>query len=397
MKILFFTDSYLPSVNGIAMYIAEMSKQLAANGHEIFIFAPKAGSDEPIPLEHEHIKVHYLPSIPSHFYPDFRIATPVSISILAEVYDINPDIIHFHTQVSVGAQAIFLAKMLRKPLVATFHGYFWEPEYLKTFGLHKIKMDKSETIINLGWKYNNFFLKQADIVISPSERSKQDLIEHNFKKRVKVISNGINLSLYTAPKTEKMNLPKKYFLYIGRVSSEKSLDVLINAFLEFSKTNTEVDLVVVGDGPAKKQIAEQIQNSGQQNRIHMLGMIPHETLIHSNIFPDALAFVTTSKSESQPVSILEALASKLPIIGVNERGIPEMIGKNGILCQPDNYLEFAEALKTIAENPTLRKKMAQHSFEQAKKHSLEYSSHKLQDLYGQLIHRKQKKTPDIFD
>jgi glycosyltransferase involved in cell wall biosynthesis len=72
------------------------------------------------------------------------------------MYEIDPDIIHFHTQFAVGAQAIFIAKMLKKPLIATFHGYFWEPEYLKLYKLDKL--DKGKTISNLGWKYNNFSL-----------------------------------------------------------------------------------------------------------------------------------------------------------------------------------------------------------------------------------------------
>jgi glycosyltransferase involved in cell wall biosynthesis len=128
----------------------------------------------------------------------------------------------------------------------------------------------------------------------------------------------------------------------------------------------------------------------------MLGMMDHAQLIHSNILHNAIAFVTTSKSESQPVSILEALAVKLPIIGVNERGIPELIKNNGIICEADNYKEFSRALEKVATDKELRDKMSHASFEMAKEHSLEESTKKLLKVYEEAIKEKQGTDTDAL-
>jgi 1,2-diacylglycerol 3-alpha-glucosyltransferase len=394
MKIAFFSDTFIPSVNGIATYLKTMSESLAENGHSIYIFTPKVNSKHSDIFKHKNIHVHFLPSIPSYFYHDFRISPPLSVSLLAEMYEVDPDVIHFHTPFAVGAQAIFIAKMLKKPLVATFHGYFWEPEYLKLYKLDKF--DKGKTISNLGWKYNNFFLGQADVILSPSERSKQDLLEHDFKKPVKVISNGIDTSAYTKSELFHHDVPKKYFVYSGRVSLEKSLHILIKAFSLFAEKNEEVDLVIVGDGPARKKVEKVIKEYNLGERVHMLGMMDHAQLIHSNILHNAIAFVTTSKSESQPVSILEALAVKLPIIGVNERGIPELIKNNGIICEADNYKEFSRALEKVATDKELRDKMSHASFEMAKEHSLEESTKKLLNVYEEAIKEKEGTDTDAL-
>ena len=388
MKIAFFSDTFLPSVNGIAMYIAEISRSLAKNGHEVHIFAPKSDSKEPVSFKEKNIKVHFISSIPSYVYHDLRIATPISFSSLSGMSDLDPDIIHFHSQLSIGAQAIFLAKMMKKPLIATFHGYFMEPEYLKIVKLDKVLLDKNKTIMKFGWNYSNFFLNQADIVISPSEISKLDLMAHGFKKHIEVISNGIDLSLLSVERTKEYPLPKKYFLYTGRVSPEKSLDILIKAFHLFSLKNKEVDLVIVGDGPASDDVRKLTSKLRLGKRVHMLGVIQHSDLIHSNILANALAFVTASKSESQPVSVLEALAFKLPIIGVNEKGVPELIQKNGIICKADDIDELSKALTTVASDNKLRATMSAQSYKFAQDHSLESSTKILEELYSQCIKRK---------
>jgi 1,2-diacylglycerol 3-alpha-glucosyltransferase len=204
-----------------------------------------------------------------------------------------------------------------------------------------------------------------------------------------VISNGIDPAAYSREQLYTYEVPKRYFVYSGRVSIEKSLHILIKAFHLFSQKNRSIDLVLVGDGPARKKIESLIQQNGLEKRVHLFGMMDHSRLVRSNILKDALAFVTTSKSESQPVSILEALAVKLPIIGVNERGIPELVKDNGILCEADNYKEFSKALEKVAENDELRKKMSDASFAMAKTHSLDESTKKLIGVYEEVIQNRQ--------
>ena len=180
-------------------------------------------------------------------------------------------------------------------------------------------------------------------------------------------------------------MPESYFLYIGRVSVEKSLDVLIKSFQQFSLKKTSVDLVIVGDGPIKNELQVLAKKLKIGQRVHFLGMIEHEKILRSNIFDKAVAFVTTSKSETQCISVLEAMNFGLPIIGVKSRALPELVKDNGIVCEPDNEQEIAQALILLCENQKQRNLFARNSRKLAKKHSIVATVEKLEQIYTKLV------------
>ena len=383
MKIAYFSDLFLPYINGISIHLSEISIELAKRGHTIELFVPKVGHT-PLNFHYENINMHFIPSIPT-FAHEFRVPLPISLNVIKTMLTIKPDIVHFHTPFLISSQGIIMAKILKKPLFATFHGYFMEAEYLKKNGLDKIKLDSNKTLINLGWMYNNLFLNRASIVISPSASTKKDLIMNNVMPPIEVISNGINLSIIKknilADKLKKYILPAHYFLYTGRISSEKNIELLIKGFSIFSKKITHINLVIVGDGPEHNEIKALIKKYGIEKRVYWLGMINHDTLLNSNIYKDALAFVTTSKSETQCICGLEALAFGLPIIGVNARAIPDIIKTNGVLIEPDNIDQLVNAMIYIAEKTDIRQEMSAASFRLAERHSIDKSADKLEQIY----------------
>lgn len=384
MRIAFFSDAFFPQINGVVNHLSEIVTRLSEN-HEIIIVAPKkiGGNIPSFKLSSSHIE--YVPGIPAFVYPDWYVTLPFSFKIQNIVRNFNPDIIHFHTPHTIGRIGINCARILKKPLVGTFHGYFMEPEYLKIIHLDRLGYLSNKLINYLGWAYTRSFFNKCDAVISPSKFSMNDLVKHGVTRPISIIPNGFMFQKKYKINTLKNVLPKRYFLYVGRLSLEKNIETVILAFKEACKILKEEHLIIVGDGPALSYLKKISQSTGIGKRIHFLGAIPYSQLISSDIYPKALAFITASASEMQPMSIIEAYHFKLPLILANARGSIELVNNNGFLCETNNLTEFKQSMIILATNEKLRKKFSL----QSKKMSFLYDTKKtvfnLEKLYASLL------------
>jgi glycosyltransferase involved in cell wall biosynthesis len=384
MQIALFSDEILPNINGITIHVNELATRLTKKGHHVTVYAPKSiKKTEPLDVPYE---ITYLQSIPVAVKNNIRFSPPFSFHTFIEMYDNPPDIIHFHTPFTVGFQGIMHAKLFNIPLIGTFHTYFMESEYLRRLGLHKVYLDKNELINKAGWNYANFFYNKADVVISPSQVTKTDLMKNNVKSKVQVISNGIDLSHPDC--SHIFDLPVKYFLYVGRLSIEKSIDKVLEAFHKSHLVDESTHLVIVGDGQYRKKLEDIAEKLHIHEKVHFMGMIPNETLLCSNIYRNALAFITASKSEIQPISLLEAMKFDLPIIGVKARGVMELIDGGGFLCEPDDIDCLSNAMTVLATQESKRFHLSKKIHKIVQKHEIDKSIEKIESLYKRLARKK---------
>lgn len=387
MNIAIFTDLYLPQVNGVVTHIIETARMLSKE-HKIIIFAPKPAlldESKEISVLDKKIKIIQVPSAPLPIYQKMRITLPHNPFVFEKLNAFKPDIIHFHTPGTVAINGILYAKNKHIPLLGTFHGYFMEPEYLAILGLDKIGLHTSKKLNSLLWNFAKYFYGMADALLCPSEQAKKDLMKHGIKKPVHIISNGIDLEPFRLKNNHGPNfiLPQHYFLHVGRLSKEKSIPDVLRAFSKCAKS-IPADLIIVGDGPQRDDLTKLTQELGLKDRVHFMGEIEHDRLIHSNIHRNAIAFITASTSETQGIAILEAMASRLPIIGVRARAIPELITNNGICCRPHNIKALAEAMTTLYTDKTKRAQYAKNSYKNVKYHSLQKTVTKLTKIFAGL-------------
>lgn len=364
MKVAYFTDTFLPQINGVVTSLVTITSALSSVGHKITIFAPRPKRVEQIHWSAKGVSLELLPSMPSFFYPDWRAAAPVSLKLLLRVRKFYPDIIHFQTTFLVGGGGIILGKILKKPVVGSFHGYFMEPEYLKIFSInHGV-----EALSAILWKYAAFFFNQCDVVLTYSDGAKKDLERHGVKKPIFVIPNTINektmkkVSEKEAAKLrQQYGLDKKVVLYVGRVSAEKSLDILVKSFSYVLKKAPHTTLLIVGDGPIRNDIIKLCSDLKIQKHVVFTGNIPQETLLTKGYYQLADVFATASTSELQPISIIEAMYFGLPLAGVKKRGVWEMLNGVGVLSDPNNSLELANNIIKVLTNNVLRKTLSDNS------------------------------------
>ncbi|MBL7159784.1 glycosyltransferase [Candidatus Microgenomates bacterium] len=390
MKIAYFTDLFLPKIDGVAVSVANFSRELGERGHQVIIFAPK--QQEKLSFKEPNVEVFFLSSISLPAYPDLRLGTGILSKTFEKVKKFNPDIFHFQIPLTIGTQGVILAKILDRPLVGTFHAFLTEKEYLKFIKIKKAVGPLQELFLS----FQKFYYGACDVAITPCYSLKKDLLKAGFnKKPIKVIPSGMNLkkavclSEKEALKLkEKMGLRHKVVLHFGRLSGEKSVDIVLKSAKLVIEEDHQTSFLIIGDGPILKDLKALVKKLRISDKIKFTGAIQHDKLLSSGILSIADVFVTASKMESQGMVVIEAMATGLPIIGARKAALPEVIGSAGLLVKPDNPQDLAEKTLRVLTDEKLKAEMRKSSLKRAKEFSIEKSTDKLLELYQELIEKR---------
>lgn len=397
MNIAVFTDCFLPQINGVVTATLNLVKGLADRGHKVVIVAPKAKMTPE--FSYPGVRVVRLHSMPALFYEEFKFTLPYSFRVMRLLRKEKIDLIHFQTPITLGLFSIVAAKRLGLPLVGTFHTFFADPVYLKHLNVKHASAEK------IAWKYGDVFFNRCDLLTAPSPFTAREVSAHLKGKHVKVISNGIDFSLFdnrNSPAMRKKYAPndEKLFLFIGRISLEKNIDYLIECFAQAQKTAPKARLLIVGGGPQQEEVEKRVKELGLSQQILFLGKIPHAELVKSGLFGACHAFITASTSENQPMTILEALANGLPCVCVAAKGVPDIVKNNvnGLLAKEGDKKEFAKAIADVANNEALHAKLSKGAAQEAKTHSLESVALEWEKTYKEVIEKKKHSKGDgVFD
>ena len=394
LRIAFFVDNFFPQFNGVLTSYMNTINELARRGHEILVVAPKIASKKRYDPEEFPYPLLYKRGIPAFFYPDFRLTWPVSLSSVVRARWFKADLIHFHSPLTIAMQGIVSSRMLGIPLVGTFHTFFAEPEYLRVVGLEYWR-----GLVKACWWYNNLLYNACDVIVSPSKWTAADLIQHNARTEVVIIPNGVETSRYAKIVRCEKQLPfalpadAETVIYVGRLSREKSIDIIIKAMERVFPLHPRAHLLIIGDGPARLDLESYVQDHGLNGKVTFAGMIKNDFLLESGLLSQAKVFATASTSENQPMTILEAMIFGLPIIGVNAKGIPEMIEGNGFVCPPEDPEAMAACLLTLLTDEELRLRMSGVSKQLAEMYSIENTTEQMIRLYREQIAKKRRVQP----
>jgi len=396
MKIAYFTDTFLPQINGVVSSLATLAGALGKKGYKIVIFAPKPARGREVHWKSENVEIQFLPSVKTFIYHDFRAAVPISPKLLKIIRQKNPDIIHFQTTFFLGGGGILLGKLLKKPVVGSFHGYFMEPEYLKI-----VKLDYQVKIIsNILWKYVGLFYNQCDAVLTYSQDALKDLKHHKIKKPIFVVPNSIDTKIIKkvdesdlAKLRKKYKLNKKVIINVGRLSPEKSLEILMKSFVNVVKNEKNVTLFLVGDGPSKNSLINLSRSLKIERNVVFTGNIPQEDLLTKGYLQLADVFATASTSELQPISIIEAIYFGLPLVGVAKRGTREMIQGVGLLSQPEDPKSLAQNILKVISDKNVHDQLSKNSRQEyERKYKLKKVVSAYESFYEEILEGyKQKK------
>jgi len=376
MRIAVFSDTFPPQINGVAHTAYLSAKNLIELGHEVVVFTVAKKPKNRPDINLKNLKVLRLPSVPAIVYPGERFTLPIGAT-LRQIKKFDPDIIHVHTPFSVGWEAILISKILKIPLVGTHHTFY--NHYLK-----HIKLDY-EWMKKISWKFTIGFYNRCNLILSPSRFLADELVKEGLKRSIHVLQNSIDIDLFkplenqqTREKIKKsFGVKKRSICYMGRLSYEKSIDQVIRAFALINKKMPELNLMLIGDGPERKNLANLAKDLNVGNSIIFTGSLLHNGDLVRALQANDL-FISASKSENMPLSVLEAMAVALPLILVKEKGLTELVkeNKNGIFTKTDNPADIAEKISLLLSSPDLLAKFSQGSRQMA----MEYSDEKVTDL-----------------
>lgn len=376
MKIGFFTDGYLPQINGVATSTAQLAKSLRGIKNRVKVVAPK----------HPHFKdkdknVLRLKSIKIYNNPEIRFSYMFPDKILRQVITEDFDIIHGFSGGSIPSLGLALSKIKRKPYVFTYNTR-WN-QYT-----HYILNGKVVTK-NAVEKATAMYCNRCDAIVAPADFVREELLSFGIKKPIVVIPNGVDIKTFS--KGKKGYLRKnfgikedKIALYLGRISKEKSVDFVIKAFKIASESTNDCHLAIGGDGAERGKLEKLVKRLGLTQKVTFLGFVNFKDV--PKVYNDSDVFVFASETETQGMVILEAMASSLPVLVTKDRVFEQVIEneKDGIMVDR-NQKEFAHVLKKLLTNDELRKTIGQNARKKAETFSLEEIAKKFDTLYKSLI------------
>ncbi len=381
MKILIGIEAYYPIKAGSAYAAYRLATGLANRGHEVFVVTPGESFKVHKTIEGK-ITVYRVGSFP--LSSGLRIAPFARYYVAPIVEEIKPDIIHVEDHFFVAWSLIDYARKHKIPLVGTNH---YHPRNL----IHYLNLapNLEQGLEKLAWKHLNTIYEQLDVITTPTETSRQIMLHNGFRKPVRVISNGIDLTYFKPfPKEDLGDLAKKYhldgsfkkILFVGRLEKEKSIDITIRALQPASK-QADIKFFIIGIGSEKEELEKLAGELGISDRVIFLGGLPDEDV--RRIYSLCDLFVTASTVELQGLVVMEAMASGLPIVSSQGMALHELVeeNKNGYVFPNGDYKTAADKIVLVLNNDGRAKGMGKASLELIKKHGFELSLDKYEQAY----------------
>ncbi len=382
MNIGLFTDTYIPQVNGVVTVVRNLKENLSAKGNNVYVFTVNHPDAEPME------NVIRVPSVKFIKEPQHRIGAPFSANVMKIVKEKKLDIIHTHTEFSMLFQAVMVSKRYKIPMVHTLHTMYDEYihyiPFLEYFSANAIKM------------MFKIICKNSEALIVPSHKAKNFLLRYGAYKPVEVIPNGINLEkFYEAKKDEYEDIEKfkyrfniddneKVLIFVGRLGKEKGIDTLLYILNKLVKTDEKIKLLLVGDGPEKKNLKVLSKELNIMNNTIFAGYLqwPDEVRLAYNASDAA---IVASHTESFGLVVLEALACGLPVVAKEDSSFQDLIidGENGFFCK--NREEMVKKTKDLISSPEKYKEMKQKARKIAEKFSVQQNAIRTLELYKRVI------------
>jgi len=376
MRIGMMTDVYKPHISGITNYIALNKRYLEQAGHEVFVFT--FGDLEYEDDEPNIIRSPGLPLVDTGYFLSFRY------NRLAKRLLQTMDVVHVHHPFLSGQLALSYCRPLRIPIMFTNHTRY--DLYAQAY-LPLLPEEISATFLQA---YMPPFCIAVDLAISPSAGMADVLRQLGVTCHIEVVPNGVELQRFhqasePAQRTKIGFKPEEIlFIYTGRLGPEKNLGFLIKAFTGVAEAIENAHLILIGGGPEEEALKRQSAETGVSSKIHFVGRLDYDHLPSYLAMCDA--FVTASVTEVHPLSVIEAMASSLPVLGIQSVGVGDTVedGITGLLASEDQAA-FAAKMTRLCMDHGLRRKMGDAARRASRQYAIERTTQIMLEHYKRLV------------
>ncbi|MDI2588437.1 glycosyltransferase family 4 protein [Psychrobacillus sp. NEAU-3TGS] len=387
MKIGLFSDTFYPQINGVANSVLILKENLEMFGHEVYVFTttdPKASNNEK--------NVYRMPSIP--FASARRLGMFYHPRLVRFIKSLELDIIHTHTEFSLGIFGRAMARKFHIPLLHTYHTIY------EDYTHYIVKFRMLDFIAkNTARKISANFCNSVDRVIVPTEKVRDLLFVYNVERPIFVVPTGIELNKFANVNKKSATVQNlradleieaddQVLLYIGRISEEKNIAELLLSLKCYLAENASVKFVLVGDGPERNNLEELTKQLGIDKQTLFIGERPWDEIGIYYQLGDV--FISASQSETQGLTYIEALASALPIVAKADRCLDGVLQNdvNGYVFYGTE--DFVQSIDRILDSESKKERLSLGAIQSVERYSATYFAQAIEAMYEGLLDEHKK-------
>jgi 1,2-diacylglycerol 3-alpha-glucosyltransferase len=375
MRIGMMADVYKPHVSGITNYISLNKKVFEEAGHEVFIFT--FGDLDYDDEETNVIRSPGLPLVDTGYSLNFRYNRKAKALLQ------TMELVHVNHPFLSGRLALRYCRPVHIPIVFTNHTRY--DLYAHVY----MPLLPDELSASFLQSYMPPFCTAVDLVISPSPGMVDVLRKLGVVCPIEVVPNGVELERYQQVCEDcrhefGFNPDDILLVYSGRLGPEKNVDFLLHSFSGVAEAVEDVHLLIIGSGPEEKDLIKLAGEICKPGRVHFYGMVPYDRMPQYLAMCDV--FVTASVTEVHPLSVIEAMASGLPALGIHSVGVGDTIedGDTGFLAS-QNQAAFSAKLTRMCLDRNLRKRMGLAARKASEKYAITHAMQIMLAHYERLV------------
>ena len=400
MRVLLLSDVYFPRVNGVSTSIRTFRQDLANCGVDTLLVAPRytpaapaspappaaatggaSGGGEDLPGEESVLR------IPAARVPGDPEDRRMSWRALTRALDALPrgefDLVHIHTPFLAHYAGVRCARRIGIPCVATYHTFF--EEYLH----HYLPVVPHTLSRFLARSFTRSQCAAVQALIAPSEPMRAVLEAYGVRTPIHILPTGLAPDCFRSGNggafraQAGIDADRPLVTYIGRVAHEKNIGFLLQVFVEVLKSVPRALLVIAGEGPARAALRARVAALGLDAQVHFAGYLARDSAL-LDCYAAANVFVFASRTETQGLVLLEAMAQGVPVVSTAELGTRSVLPGSGALIVPEERAAFAAAVVRVLGDARLRAEMAARERAHARTWSSAAMARRLADIYGEL-------------
>ena len=392
MRIGIFTETYTPYISGLVTSEVMLKKALEKKGHEVYVVTANL---ESFKYEYdEEEKVLKIPGIPTGIY-DSRLSSIYPVRAVNKIKSWNLDVIHSQTEFAIGTFARIFAKQYNIALVHTYHTMYEDYIYYITKGYFKRSSKK------LLEYFTKFYCDTTatELIVPTNKTYKLFKEKYKFKKNINIIPTGIEVERFYKENINQkevndlrknLKLAKKDFviLFVGRLAEEKNVEFLIESEKDIQKKYKNIKLIIVGDGPDKEKYEELSKELGIDKNTIFTGKAAWGDMPYYYHVADI--FVTASKTETQGLTIIEAMASNVVPVCMRDEAFMSMVTEelNGLFFITNE--EYENQIIRLYDNREELYKLDKQARIQAEHYSSKNYGERVLEVYKRAIKEKEE-------
>jgi phosphatidylinositol alpha 1,6-mannosyltransferase len=351
LRLVFFTESLFPLVDGVSHTLGHLFSTLEEEGVDFRVYAPFV---PPPDLSWSH-RARRVRSFAFPLYRDYRVSVPGGRDMAAELDEYAPDIVHVVSPTPAAVWAQNYARGRGIPVTATFHTHF--VSYFRYYGVRGLEP--------VGWRIIRWFYRRCAATYAPSSSTVDELRAHGVPD-VRLWSRGVDSARFSpAWRSEELRTElgaseaAPLVLIVSRLVREKDLADLVGMDAELRRRGMQYRLALVGDGPMSRELKRKLPHA------HFAGQQRGEAL--SRWYASGDIFVFPSTTETFANVVQEAMSSGVPAV-VSDRGGPQGViepGRSGLVARANDPVHLADHVQRLLNNPDLRAAMARSARQRA--------------------------------